>query len=50
VQDLLAGRLGDLDRQIADLLALRATVAQLHGAAAAADPASCRPEAVCRYL
>jgi len=50
VQDLLAARLTGLDRQIADLRALRDTVAQLHDAATTADPDTCRPDQVCRYL
>jgi len=39
VQLLLTDRLADLDRQITDLTALRATVAQLRNTVAAADPA-----------
>jgi len=50
VQQLLGHRLADLDRQIADLLDLRATVARLHGGAAVVQPDSCDPAEVCRYL
>ncbi|SCL32005.1 DNA-binding transcriptional regulator, MerR family [Micromonospora rhizosphaerae] len=50
VEDLLAARLRDLDAQIADLRALRDTVAELHAAASTPDPGSCHPEQVCRYL
>lgn len=50
VHDLLQARLGDLDRQIADLHALRETVAHLREATATIDPANCDPDTVCRYL
>lgn len=50
VEELLATRLRDLDAQIADLHALRATVAQLHDAARGGDPDTCGTELVCRYL
>lgn len=50
VQALLETRLGDLDRQIADLQALRQTVAHLRDGAAAIDPTSCDATTVCRYL
>ena len=50
VQQLLTTRLADLDNQIADLRALRETVAQLCDAAATVEPASCEPVTVCRYL
>jgi len=50
VHDLLGARLDDIDRQLTDLQALRATVAQLRGEAGRANPASCASEAVCRYL
>ena len=50
VRDLLARQLGDLDSQIAELVALRSTVAEFHDAAAAADPAACDPERICSYL
>lgn len=50
VQQLLGRRLADLDRQIADLLELRATVARLHDGASVVQPDSCEPAEVCRYL
>lgn len=50
VEDLLAQRLAQLDRQIADLQELRTTVAALHGSAAAADPDACDAADICRYL
>lgn len=50
VRDLLASRLSDLDRQLADLQALRDTVADLRDAATTIDPSHCEPETVCRYL
>jgi len=50
VTQLLATRLSELDQQIADFAALRATVAELHAAAATPEPAACRPHTVCRYL
>lgn len=50
VEKLLADRLHEIDRQIAELHQLRATVAALHGAAADPEPHSCTPETICRYL
>lgn len=50
VQQLLAAQLTDLDRRIAELVALRSTVAEFHDAAIAADPAACDPERICSYL
>lgn len=50
VRDLLARQLTDLDWQIAELVALRSTVARFHDTAAAADPVSCDPEQICSYL
>ncbi len=50
VRDLLAGQLADLDAQIADLVALRTTVAGYHAAAAAADPEACDADRICSYL
>lgn len=50
VQNLLADRLAHLDRQIADLLGLRETVAQLQHDAALAEPDTCQASQVCRYL
>ncbi len=50
VHDLLDTRLADLDRQLADLQALRDTVSDLRASAATIDPATCDPAAVCRYI
>jgi len=50
VQDLLETGLGELDRQIADLQALRHTVAQLSDGAATVDPTNCDATTICRYL
>jgi DNA-binding transcriptional MerR regulator len=50
VTTLLTARLADLDRQIADLQTLRETVAELRDQASAADPATCAPDQVCRYI
>lgn len=50
VQELLAAQLTNLDRRIAELVALRFAVAESHDAAAAADPAACDPEQICSYL
>ncbi|XAS69751.1 heavy metal-responsive transcriptional regulator [Micrococcaceae bacterium Sec5.7] len=49
VRDLLALRLAELDTRIAELTALRATVADLHEVAAGADPATCDPGRICNY-
>jgi DNA-binding transcriptional MerR regulator len=50
VRELLARRLNELDRQIADLLALRQTVQTLHDAAATTDPQDCPADRICRYI
>ena len=50
VANLLASRLEDLDQQIGQLQQLRTTVADLRDDAASADPATCSPGDVCRYL
>ncbi len=50
VRDLLGRRLADLDAQIAELLALRETIAPLHAVAAIIEPDTCPPGQVCRYL
>jgi len=50
VHELLEDRLAGLDRQIAELQALRRTVAQLRDAATSVEPADCDPVLVCRYL
>lgn len=50
VRQLLSTRLTDLDQQIADLQALRATVEELLSAAATVEPTTCDARSVCRYL
>lgn len=50
VAQVLGDRLAELDRQVADLLELRATVAHLHLAAMSPEPAGCDSATVCRYL
>lgn len=50
VQQLLATRLVDLDRQITDLQALRRTVTHLRDAAATVESTRCDPATICRYL
>lgn len=50
VHELLDRRVQELDRQIADLEALRVTVAELRDSAAEANPETCNPATVCRYL
>lgn len=50
VQDLLGARLGELDAQIAELLALRETISRLHAKASKLEPDSCSADQVCRYL
>lgn len=50
VSDLLAERLSDLDAQIARLVDLRGALAELRANAAAAEPDTCPPDQVCRYL
>jgi DNA-binding transcriptional MerR regulator len=50
VQELLDAHLAEIDQQIADLRAVRATVAQLLDGAAHGDPANCPPDRVCHYI
>ena len=50
VYQLLTARLVDIDRQIADLDALRAALIQRRDQAGKADPASCPADTVCRYV
>ncbi|MDQ0871066.1 MerR family copper efflux transcriptional regulator [Arthrobacter sp. V1I9] len=50
VSDQLTQQLDALDRQIAELTALRATVSELHRTLTAADPAACEPTQICSYL
>lgn len=50
VQSLLGERLRELDAQIAELLALRETISQLHEKASKPQPDSCSADQVCRYI
>lgn len=50
VREMLAQRLRDLDAQIAERLALRETISQLHAKASKPEPDSCPTDQVCRYI
>jgi DNA-binding transcriptional MerR regulator len=50
VAQLLTERLADVDRHIADLQVLRATLVRKQGHAESADPSTCAPETVCRFV
>ncbi|WP_346927850.1 heavy metal-responsive transcriptional regulator [uncultured Arthrobacter sp.] len=50
VRDVLEKQLGDLDRQIAELTALRATVADQYAIAESANPECCDAEQICSYI
>lgn len=50
VRDLLDEELRDLDHQIAELISLRATIAEFQRNAQDADPASCDPDEICSFL
>ena len=50
VYQLLTARVVEIDRQIADLDALRAALVQRRDQAGGADPATCPAETVCRYV
>ena len=50
VRDLLDARLAEIGQQIAQLTALRDTIAELRHDAAQPDPDSCSADQVCRYL
>jgi DNA-binding transcriptional MerR regulator len=50
VQQLLTERLADIDRHIADLQVLRSALVRKRDHAASADPSTCAPETVCRYV
>jgi MerR family Zn(II)-responsive transcriptional regulator of zntA len=50
VHQLLTERLADIDRQIADLQALRATLSRQREQTETADPSTCAAETVCRYV
>ena len=50
VYQLLTERLADVDRHIADLQVLRAALVRKRDHAEGADPSTCAPESVCRYV
>ena len=50
VSELLTARVFDIERQIADLDALRADLIQRRDQAGEADPSTCPAETVCRYV
>jgi DNA-binding transcriptional MerR regulator len=50
VFEMLTARVVDIDKQIADLEILRAALVERRDEAATADPSTCAPETVCRYL
>jgi MerR family transcriptional regulator, Zn(II)-responsive regulator of zntA len=50
VYELFAARVVDIERQIADLDALRADLSQRRDQAGEADPSACPAETVCRYV
>ena len=50
VYQLITARLVDIDRQIADLDALRAALIQRRDQAGNADPSTCPADSVCRYV
>jgi DNA-binding transcriptional MerR regulator len=50
VHQLFTARVADIDRQIADLHALRAALVRRRDQAGEADPSTCPAETVCRYV
>ena len=50
VRVLLAVRIARIDSTIAELTRLRATLTRLHDQASQADPDTCPPDQICRYL
>ena len=50
VRDVLGKQLQDLDRKIAELTALRVTVAEQYATAEVADPQRCDAEQICSYI
>jgi DNA-binding transcriptional MerR regulator len=50
VYQLLTQRLADVDRHIADLQVLRTSLARKRDHAGSADPATCAPETICRFV
>lgn len=50
VRDVLGKQIMDLDRQIAELTALRATVAGQYATVEAAESRNCEAEQICSYI
>ncbi len=50
VKGMLDSRLADLEKQIAQLVALRETITRLRDQATTVEPDTCAPDQVCRYL
>lgn len=50
VHHLLDQRLAEVDRHIADLQALRASLVRKRDHAGSGDPSTCEPDTVCRYV
>lgn len=50
VRDVLGQQLIDLDERIAELRALRATVAEHYATVKTADPRNCATEQICSYI
>ena len=50
VRDLLNQQLAEIDQKIAELTALRASVAEVRDTTEAADPATCIAEDICSYI
>ena len=50
VRMLLDARLADLDEQISQVSELRDTITRLRDQAAHAEPDTCTPDRICRYL
>jgi MerR family transcriptional regulator, Zn(II)-responsive regulator of zntA len=50
VYQVITERLVDIDRQIADLEAMRAALIQRRDEAGTADPSTCPADTVCRYV
>jgi DNA-binding transcriptional MerR regulator len=50
VHQLLTEQIAQVEQRIADLQTLRASLVQKRDVAASADPSTCAPENVCRYV
>jgi MerR family transcriptional regulator, copper efflux regulator len=50
VRELLNQQLAEIDQKIAELTALRASVAEVRDATETADPAMCTAEDICSYI